>query len=66
VAREAVILADATKLDRVAPGLMFGFEQVGSLSTDERVRPQVVEALTARGVRVVLGPVEGAAPIGAR
>ena len=35
MAREAVILADSSKFDRVAPGFMFGFEQVGTLVTDD-------------------------------
>jgi DeoR/GlpR family transcriptional regulator of sugar metabolism len=55
MARDAVILADASKFDRVAPGFMFGFEQVGTLVTDERVRAPFVEALMARGTRVVVG-----------
>lgn len=55
MARDAVILCDASKFDRVAPGFMFGFEQVGTLVTDERVRPQFIEALAARGTRVVVG-----------
>jgi DeoR/GlpR family transcriptional regulator of sugar metabolism len=59
MARDAVILADASKFDRVAPGFMFGFEQVGTLVTDERVRPPFIEALAARGTRVVVGK-EGA------
>jgi hypothetical protein len=33
---------------------MFGFEQVGTLVTDDRVRPEHVEALEARGTRVVV------------
>jgi DeoR/GlpR family transcriptional regulator of sugar metabolism len=55
MARDAVVLADASKFDRVAPGFMFGFEQVGTLVTDTRARPAFVEALTARGTRVVVG-----------
>lgn len=54
MARDAVVLIDATKFDQVAPGFMFGFDQVGALVTDGRVRPDTVEALAARGVRVVV------------
>jgi DeoR family fructose operon transcriptional repressor len=54
MAREAVVLADASKFDTVAPGFMFGFEQVGTLVTDDGVRPEHVEALEARGTRVVV------------
>ena len=56
IARECIILADATKLDRVAPGFMFGFDQVGTLVTDERLRPEMREALEDRGLRVVIAP----------
>jgi DeoR/GlpR family transcriptional regulator of sugar metabolism len=55
MARDAVVLADASKFDRVAPGFMFGFEQVGTLVTDTRARPAFIEAITARGTRVVVG-----------
>jgi DeoR/GlpR family transcriptional regulator of sugar metabolism len=53
MARDAVILADASKFDRVAPGFMFGFEQVGTLVTDGGVRPEHAAALEARGTRVL-------------
>ena len=59
MAREAVVLADASKFDRVAPGFMFQFDRVGTLVTDERVPPDFVEALAARGTRVVIGRKEG-------
>ncbi len=52
-AREAVILADASKFDRVAPGFMFGFEQVGTIVTDDRVDERTREALEALGVTVM-------------
>ena len=54
MARDAVVLADASKFDTVAPGFMFGFEQVGTLVTDGPVRPEHVEALEARGTHVVV------------
>lgn len=52
MARDAVILADASKFDRVAPGFMFGFDQVGTLVTDAGVRPEHAAALEAHGTRV--------------
>ncbi len=55
IARDAVILADSSKFDRVAPGLMFGFGQVGTVVTDDGIDPQMHEALEQRGLRVVLG-----------
>jgi DeoR/GlpR family transcriptional regulator of sugar metabolism len=54
IARQAVILADATKLDRMAPGFMFGFEQVGVLVTDDRIESRMRAALEARGVTLVV------------
>jgi DeoR/GlpR family transcriptional regulator of sugar metabolism len=55
IAREAVILADASKFHRVAPGFMFGFSEVRTIVTDERVDQATREALEARGVRTVVG-----------
>ena len=55
IAREAVILADSGKFDRVAPGFMFGFEQVGTVVTDDGIDPHMRKALEQRGLRVVTG-----------
>jgi DeoR/GlpR family transcriptional regulator of sugar metabolism len=59
MAREAVILADSSKFDRVAPGFMFGFEQVSMLVTDEHVLPDHAAVLKARGTDLVIAK-EGA------
>ena len=58
IARQAVILADATKLDRMAPGFMFGFEHVGVLVTDDRIESHMRAALEARGVALVVASSE--------
>lgn len=55
IAREGVILTDASKLGRMAPGFMFGFEQVSTLVTDERIDRATIEALERRGPRVIVG-----------
>jgi DeoR/GlpR family transcriptional regulator of sugar metabolism len=55
MAREAVILVDASKFDRVAPGFMFGFDQVGTVVTDGSARPETLGALGERGIRVMVG-----------
>ncbi len=55
IAREAVILADASKFHRVAPGFMFGFSKVRTVVTDERVDEATREALEGRAVRTVVG-----------
>ena len=54
-ARDAVILADASKLNRVAPGFMFGFDQVGTLVTDDRIDEATTASLERCGVRVIVG-----------
>lgn len=61
MARKTVILADSSKFDRVAPGFMFGFEEVGTLVTDDHVRDATVDAVRAQGTRVVVGREGGAA-----
>jgi DeoR/GlpR family transcriptional regulator of sugar metabolism len=61
IAREGVLLADASKFDHMAPGFMFGFEQVGTVVTDDRVPARYVEALEARGTRVIVAA-EGGGP----
>ena len=55
IAREAVILADASKFDRVAPGFMFGFEQVGTVVTDDRIDQATRSAIESRGTSVRIG-----------
>jgi DeoR/GlpR family transcriptional regulator of sugar metabolism len=57
IAREAVMLADASKFHRVAPGFMFGFSQGRTVVTDDRVDDATRQALEDRGVRLVVGAV---------
>ena len=59
MAREAVILVDASKFDRVAPGFMFGFDQVGTVVTDAAVRPETTQVLQDQAIRVVIGKQRG-------
>ena len=54
IASECVILADASKLDRVAPGFLFEFDQVSTLVTDGRLSPAMRAALEDRGLRVIV------------
>ena len=61
IAREAVVVADSTKFDRVAPGFMFGFAAVGTLVTDRHIRHELVAAVEATGTRVLIGAEGGAA-----
>lgn len=55
MARDAVMLVDAGKFDRVAPGFMFGFEAVTVVVTDAGTRPETIRALRDRDIRVVVG-----------
>lgn len=54
IARECIVLADTSKLDRVGPGFLFEFDQVGTLVTDRRLLPAMRAALEERGLRVVV------------
>lgn len=55
MAREVVVVIDATKFERLAAGFMFGLEAVGTIVTDDRVPAAMVEALRGQGVSVVVG-----------
>lgn len=52
--REVVVLADATKFNRVAPAYVFGLDAVDYIVTDARVDPETVAGVRARGVAVVI------------
>jgi len=54
MARSAVVLADASKFEQVAPGYVFGLEEVDVLVTDDGTAPATIEAVRAAGVRVVV------------
>ena len=54
IARQVVVLADASKFDLVAPAFVFGLEDVDVLVTDATVRDEVVAGLEARNVRVMI------------
>jgi DeoR/GlpR family transcriptional regulator of sugar metabolism len=64
-ARSCVVLADASKLSRVAPAFVFGLAEVDTIVTDSRADAADVVALQARGVRVVVAPLAGTPPPGA-
>ena len=52
--RRVVVLADASKFDRVAPGFMFSFDHVSTLITDGRISQQARESLERRGLQVIV------------
>lgn len=55
MARDAVMLVDSSKFDRVAPGFMFGFDAVGTVVTDDAARPDTLDDLRSHGIEVVIG-----------
>ncbi len=52
MSRTAVVLADATKLERVEPGFVFGLEEVDVLVTDASAPAAVLATLRDHGVDV--------------
>lgn len=51
---EVIVLADATKFNRVAPAYVCGLEAIDYVVTDPRVDPETVAGMRARGVAVVI------------
>ena len=64
MARSAVVLADASKFAQVAPGFVFGLDEVDVLVTDDALPAPTAAAVRERGVRVIIAPGEDAAPDG--
>lgn len=54
MARDVVVLAESTKFGVVAPGFVFGIEEVSVVVTDAGVRPNILDSLRTRGIRVVI------------
>ena len=67
MARTVVVLADATKLGQVAPGFVFGLDEVDVLVTDASAPSATLDALRAHGieVRVAADPAAGEVAAGA-
>jgi DeoR/GlpR family transcriptional regulator of sugar metabolism len=61
MARQVVVLADASKFDQAAPGFVFALDEVNVLVTDDGARPDTLAAVRRRGVDVI---VAAAAPAG--
>jgi DeoR/GlpR family transcriptional regulator of sugar metabolism len=66
MARSVVVLADATKLELVEPGFVFGLDEVDVLITDDSAPPATVDALRAHGVdvRIAMAQPAGRTPVG--
>lgn len=54
MANTVVVMADSSKFDLVAPALVFGLDEIDVIVTDSGVRPEVVEDLTTRNIRVIV------------
>ncbi len=54
MARSVVVLADASKFEQVAPGYVFGLEEVDVLVTDDAAPAAVIDSVRSLGVRVVV------------
>jgi DeoR family transcriptional regulator of aga operon len=53
-AREVVVVADSSKFTRRSLSVIARLEEVHKVLTDDRVAPETVAALRARGVEVVV------------
>ncbi len=58
MSRSVVVLADASKFEQVAPGYVFGLDEVDVLITDDSMSPALLEAVRARGVEVEVAGVD--------
>ncbi len=56
MARTAVVLADASKFEQVAPGFVFGLAEVDVIVTDDAVPAATIAAVRERGIRVLVAP----------
>jgi DeoR/GlpR family transcriptional regulator of sugar metabolism len=56
MARSAVVLADATKFEAVAPAWLFGLEEVDTIVTDWTLPADRVAEFERRGVRMIVAP----------
>ena len=54
MATAVVVIADSGKFDLVAPAFVFGLDEVDVIVTDSGVRPEVIENLAARHIRVIV------------
>jgi DeoR/GlpR family transcriptional regulator of sugar metabolism len=58
MARSVIVIADASKFQRVEPGYVFGLGEVDVLVTDDGLSPETLQAVRSTGVRVVLAPTQ--------
>lgn len=57
MARSIIVLADASKFEQVAPGFVFGLEEVDVLVTDGAIKPELLAAIRGHSnLRVIVAP----------
>ena len=63
MARSVVVLADSSKFGQVAPGFVFGLEEVDIIVTDDAVTQATLEAIRRRSsVQVIVAPTDPTDP----
>ena len=58
VAREVVVMVESDKIGRKIPNLELPWSGIHTLITDERLRPEAREQLTARGIKLICAAVD--------
>jgi DeoR/GlpR family transcriptional regulator of sugar metabolism len=59
MSRSVVVLADASKFEQVAPGYVFGLDEVDLVITDDAIPAATIDALRTRGVVVLAATADG-------
>jgi len=66
MARSVVVLADSSKFEQVAPGFVFGLDEVDILVTDAALAPETAARVHERGIEVIVAeprPGAGRVPV---
>ncbi|RRV21810.1 DeoR family transcriptional regulator [Pseudomonas sp. o96-267] len=58
VAREVIVMVESDKIGRRIPNLELPWSSLNTLITDERLDAQAAEQIRARGIQLILAPVE--------
>lgn len=58
VAREVIVMVESDKIGRRIPNLELPWSSVHTLITDERLDAQAAEQICARGIQLILAPLE--------
>lgn len=58
VAREVIVMVESDKIGRRIPNLELPWSSLNTLITDERLDAQAAEQIRARGIQLILAPLE--------